>query len=196
MTAAARQRPDLASALAQSDAAAANVTVARAAGRPSISITGGRERTDTTDIPLQRYGQIGVTVTVPIFTGFSVGYSVRQAQAELESREVNADQIRLNVSRDVWTGYYALDSANQALAATATLIKTSETNEEVALGRYKAGVGTILDLLTAQTAAATARQARISAELNWQVARAQLVLALGRLSSAEPLATDTALPIQ
>ena len=196
MAAAARQRPDLAAALAQSDAAAADVTVARAAGRPSISITGGRERTDTTDIPLQRFGQIGVTVTVPIFTGFSVGYGVRQAQAQLESREVNADQIRLNVSRDVWNGYYALDSANQALAATATLIKTSETNEEVALGRYKAGVGTIIDLLTAQTAAATARQARISAELNWQVARAQLVLALGRLSSAEPLATGTALPLQ
>jgi outer membrane protein len=196
MRAAARQRPDLAAALAQSDAAAADITVARAAGRPSISITGDRERTDTTAIPLQRFGQIGVTVTVPIFTGFSVGYSVRQAQAQLESREVNADQIRLNVSRDVWNGYNALDSANHALAATATLIRTAETNEEVALGRYKAGVGTILDLLTAQTAAATARQARISAELNWQVARAQLVLALGRLSSAEPLATGTALPLQ
>jgi outer membrane protein len=196
MATAARQRPDLAAALAQSDAAVADVTVARAAGRPSISISGGRERIDTTGIPLQRFGQIGVKITVPIFTGFSVGYSVRQAQAALESREVNADQIRLNISHDVWNGYHALESANQALAATATLIKTSETNEEVALGRYKAGVGTIIDLLTAQTAAATARQARISAELNWQVARAQLVFAIGRLSSAEPLTTGTALPLQ
>jgi outer membrane protein len=195
MTAAARQRPDLAAALAQSEAAVADVTVARAAGRPSIAISGDRERTDTTGIPLQRFGQIGVTVTVPVFTGFSVGYSVRQAQAALESREVNADQIRLSVSHDVWNGYYALDSANHALAATATLIKTAQTNEEVALGRYKAGVGTILDLLTAQTAAATARQARITAELNWQVARAQLVLALGRLSSAEPLASGSSLPL-
>jgi outer membrane protein TolC len=43
-------------------------------------------------------------------------------------------------------------------------------------------------VLTAQTAAATARQLRITAEQSWQVSRAQLALALGRLSGAEPLA--------
>jgi outer membrane protein len=66
-------------------------------------------------------------------------------------------------------------------------VKTAEQNQEVAVGRYQAGVGTILDLLTAQTAAAAAQQARITAEYNWQVARAQLVLALGRLTGIEPL---------
>jgi outer membrane protein TolC len=131
---------------------------------------------------------------VPIFTGFSVGYGVRQAQATLEIRDANAEQVRLQVSLDVWNGYYALDSGNQQLAATTTLTKTAETNQEVAEGRYKAGVGTIIDLLTAQTAAALARQARISAELNWEVARAQLALALGRLSGIEPLNTSAALP--
>jgi outer membrane protein len=189
-----RQRPDLAAARAQVDSAVADITVARSLGRPSISIAGSRDVVNTTDVARQNYGQIGVTVTVPIFTGFSVGYGVRQAQATLEIREANAEQVRLNVSLNVWNGYYALDSANQQLAATATLIKTAETNQEVALGRYKAGVGTIIDLLTAQTAAASARQARISAELNWEVARAQLALALGRLSGTEPLTTGAALP--
>jgi outer membrane protein len=80
------------------------------------------------------------------------------------------------------------------LAATATLLKTAENNQQVAVGRYQSGVGTIIDLLTAQTAAANALQLRISAELGWQVARAQLALALGRLSGAEPLATGPALP--
>ena len=42
-------------------------------------------------------------------------------------------------------------------------------------------------LMTAQTAAATSRQLRINAELGWKVARANLALALGRLSSAEPV---------
>jgi outer membrane protein len=80
------------------------------------------------------------------------------------------------------------------LAATATLLKTAENNQQVAVGRYQSGVGTIIDLLTAQTAAANALQLRISAELGWQVARAQLALALGRLSGAEPLTTGPALP--
>lgn len=194
MVEASRQRPDLAAARAQSEAAIADITVARAAGRPSVSITAGRNTINQTGIPTQSYGQVGINVSVPIFTGFSVGYNVRQAQAALQAREANAEQIRLNVSLDVWNAYYSLDSASQQLATTATLMTTAQNNQDVALGRYQAGVGTIIDLLTAQTAAASARQLRISAELSWQVARAQLALALGRLTGAEPLKGEGALP--
>jgi outer membrane protein TolC len=187
MTEATRQRPDLAAAQAQQDAAVADVTAARAVGRPSISLSASRNWVNTSGIPRESYGVVGLNVTVPIFTGFSVAYGVRQAQAALEAREVNAEQVRLNVSLDVWNAYYALDSGNQELAQTAILIKTAENNQEVALGRYRSGVGTIIDLLTAQSSAATARQLRVNAEQSWQVARAQLALALGRLSGAEPL---------
>jgi outer membrane protein TolC len=194
MAQAARQRPDLSAALAELDAAESNVTVARAVGRPSISIAANHTFVDTTGLPRQNYDQVGVYLTVPLFSGFSAGYGVRQAQAQLDTSEVNAEQIRLNVSHDVWDGYYGLESANQQLGATATLIKAAENNEQVALGRYQSGVGTLLDVLTAQNAASSARQLRIAAERNWLVARAQLVLALGRLSGAEPLAVGTSLP--
>jgi len=194
MTEAARQRPDLAAALAQRDAAEAQVTVARAVGRPSITVSAGRELSDTSGIPHQNFSQIGVNITVPIFTGFNVGYGVRQAQAQLQAQDASVEQVRLNVSLDVWNAYYSLDSANQQLVATATLIKSAEDNQQVALGRYQSGVGTIIDLLTAQSAAASARQLRIAAELGWQVARAQLALALGHLSGTVPLDVSAALP--
>jgi len=194
MAEAVRQRPDLKAAQAQRDAAEANITVARAAGRPSIVIGALHDFTSTTGVPNENYDQVGVTFTWPLFTGFNVSYGVRQAQATLQAQEANVDQLTLNVTLDVWNGYYSLDSANQQLTATAALTKTANDNEEVALGRYKAGVGSIVDVLTAQSAAATARQTRINAELGWKVARAQLALALGRLSSAEPLRDGTALP--
>jgi outer membrane protein len=201
MAEALRQRPDLAAARAEVDAAIADITVARAAGRPSISVGAGRTYLSETPIAgsigpdSERYSQVGINITVPLFSGFSVGYGVRQAQAALQSRQANADQIRLNVSLDVWNAYYALDSANQQLSTTSTLVTTAESNQDVAVGRYQAGVGTIIDLLTAQTAAASARQFRITSELSWRVARAQLALALGRLTSAQPLISDgNALP--
>ncbi len=194
MAEAARQRPDLAAALAQRDAAEAQVTVARALGRPSISFQGGHELADTTGVPNQNYNQIGIYLTVPIFTGFNVGYGVRQAQAALAGQEASAEQVRLQVSLDVWNAYYSLDSADQQLGATASLTKTAQDNQDVALGRYQSGVGTIIDVLTAQTAAANARQLRINAELSWKVARAQLALALGRLTGSQPLAGVDALP--
>jgi TolC family type I secretion outer membrane protein len=194
MAEAARQRPDLAAAQARRDAAKADVTVARAAGWPSISVSAGRNFVETPGVPNQNYSVVGVTVTVPIFTGFNTTYGVHQAKAALEAREANAEQIRLAVSLDVWNGYYALDSAGQQLQATAALIKSAEANEQVAQGRYETGVGTIVDVLTAEAAAVLARQQRIGAERGWQVARAQLALALGRLTSAEPLASHAGQP--
>jgi len=90
MAEAARQRPDLAAAQAQRDAAEANITVAQAAGRPSISIGAIHNFTSTTGVPNQNYSQVGISITVPIFTGFNVAYSVRQAQAALKVSEENS----------------------------------------------------------------------------------------------------------
>jgi outer membrane protein len=44
----------------------------------------------------------------------------------------------------------------------------------VALGRYKAGVGSVLDLLTAQAALADARAQQVLARLEWNTSLAQL----------------------
>ncbi len=194
MAEAARQRPDLAAARAERDAAEANVTVARAVGRPSISIQAGRSLAYTPDVANQNYNQIGIYVTVPIFSGFSTTYGVRQAQAELEARDADVEQARLQVSLGVWNAYYGLQSANRQLGATALLTTTAADNQQVALGRYQSGVGTIIDVLTAQSAAASARLLRINAEYGWEVARAQLALALGRLSGTDPLGDLSAPP--
>lgn len=121
-------------------------------------------------------------VSWPLFTGYNMSYGVRQAQAALQQQEAILEQLGLSVTLDVWNGYYSLDSANQQLTVTAVLAKTADENLQVALGRYQAGVGTMVDVLTAQ------------AELAWKVACASLALALGRLSSAEPLRDGAALP--
>jgi TolC family type I secretion outer membrane protein len=187
MAEAVSQRPDLAAAQAQRDAAEANVTVARSVGRPSIAIQAGRSLSYTPNVADQNYNQIGIYVTVPIFSGLSTTYGVREAQAALEVSDANVEQARLQVSLGVWNAYYGLESAIQQLAATASLTTTAADNEQVALGRYQSGVGTIIDVLTAQSAAASARLQRISAEYGWRVARAQLSLALGRLAGSDPL---------
>jgi outer membrane protein len=194
MAEAVRQRPELAAARAQVKAAEANVQVALAAGLPQITFSAGRNFSSTTGIPNQNYEQAGLYVTIPIFTGFSTTYSVRQAKAAVEASEENLEQTQLAVSLGVWSAYYNLDSANHQLTTTADLSATAAQNEQVSLGRYQSGVGSILDVLTAQSAAAAARQVRINAEYGWQVARAQLALALGRLASAEPI--SGAAPIQ
>ena len=194
MAEAARQRPDLAAARARRDSAEANVTVARAAGRPSIALGTLRNFTTTSGVPTENYGQVGLSFTVPIATGFNVHYGVRQAQAALQSEAADLEKITLQVTLDVWSAYHALASANEQLTVTGSLLKIAADNLDVASRRYQAGVGSIADVLTAQNAASAARQLRINGELAWEVSRAQLALALGRLTSAEPLNVAAAMP--
>ena len=188
MNEAIQQRPDLAAANAQRDAAQADIGVAKATGMPTISITMQKNYLDYSNPSSQLdYQSIGVTANWPLFTGFNNNYAIRQAQSVLEAKEANIEQIHLNITGDVWSNYNTLLSANEQLKVTANLVKNANTNEEIALGRYKSGIGTIIDIINAQNVAANARQQRVNAEFTWQVTRIQLALALGRLSGLQPL---------
>jgi outer membrane protein len=87
------------------------------------------------------------------------------------------------VALDVWEAYQNLTTATQTIRTSADLLASAEQSERVALGRYKAGVGNILDVLNAQSALANARLQRIQAVLDWYVSRAALARAIGTLDS-------------
>jgi outer membrane protein TolC len=190
---AARQRPDLAAARDQRAAAESAVTSAKAVGRPKISLGAQHTINEINALPRQNYNSIGLQISVPVFSGLQTHYGIRRAEATLEEITAQSEQTRLSVSLDVWNAFHTLDAANQELATSATLAKAAATNEEIAIGRYQSGVGSMLDVLTAQSAGANARIIRIQSEFNWQAARAQLALAVGRLTSAADL--DAVAPV-
>ena len=174
------RRPDLKAAEAQVKAAQAGVDLAQAQGRPTISVSTGPTWAETDRVSVNG-GVIGVTVNVPIFTGFDTTYRVRSAEAQVDVRAAQLDRLRNQVALDVWKAYQSLTTATQSLRTTLDLVASAEQSERVALGRYKAGVGTVLDLLTAQSALASARLQRIQAALDWYVYRATLAQSVGAL---------------
>jgi outer membrane protein TolC len=72
---------------------------------------------------------------------------------------------------------------------------SAEQSNEVALARYRSGVGSVLDLLSAQTALADARAQQVLARLEWNTSLAQLAHDAGVLDpqggSALRLAPDS-----
>jgi outer membrane protein len=102
---------------------------------------------------------------------------VRAAEARSDVQAARRDNVRQQVALDVWEAYQSLNTATQTMRTSADLLASAEQSERVALGRYKAGVGNILDLLNAQSALANARLQRIQAMLDWQVSRAALASA-------------------
>ena len=174
------RRPDLRAAEAQLKAAEASVELARAQGRPTISLGAGPTWQESAGVT-QQGGSIGLTLNVPIFSGFETTYRVRSAAAQAEVRAAQRDRLRSQVALEVWKAYQSLTTATQSLQTTADLVASAEQSERVALGRYKAGVGTILDVLSAQAALASARLQRIQAQLDWNVYRATLAQSVGVL---------------
>lgn len=178
-----QRRPDLQAAAAQLRAAEASADLARASGRPSISLTASNNQ--TTSGGMTSHGSsVGVSVSVPLFAGYAPTYRVRAAEAQVEAQSAQQERLRLQVALDVWTAYQTLITATQSLRTTADLLNSAEQSERVALGRYKAGVGSILDVLNAQSALASARQQRIQSTFNWNINRAALAQAMGNLDTS------------
>ena len=175
-----RLRPDLIAAAAQVKAAEASADAARAASKPSISLTASTIQTNGAGIT-SNGSSVGINLSVPLFSGFAPTYRIRAAEAQVEASQAQMERVRLQVALDVWNAYQNLITATQSLRTTADLLNSAEQSERVALGRYQAGVGSILDVLNAQSALASARQQRIQSTFDWNVSRATLAQAMGNL---------------
>ena len=178
-----QRRPDLQAATAQVQAAQASADAARAAGRPTVSLTASTDQNNVAGIN-SRSSTLGINLSVPIFTGYATTYRVRAAEAQTDAMNARLEQLRLQVSLDVWTAYQHLITATQLLRTTVDLLSSAEQSERVALGRYRAGVGSILDVLNAQSALASARQQRIQSTFDWNINRAALAQAMGSLDAS------------
>jgi len=188
------RRPDLQAAEAQVRAAQASADYARASGRPTLSLSTGPSWADSGSISANS-NAIGLTLTLPLFSGFETTYRVRAAEARVDNVAAQHEALRQQVALEVWTTYQNLLTATQTIRTSADLLASAEQSERVALGRYKAGVGTILDLLNAQSALASARVQRIQAALDWQISRATLAKAVGTLDNRLlNLAADLPIP--
>jgi outer membrane protein TolC len=170
-----RERPDVMAARATARQSAQQVRVARSAMLPSITTGASRGQAFSNANALD-----GTTfaltfgMSVPLFYGLSRASDVATARENAAVAAARADQAQLNAAAQVWTSYWALQTATQRVATARDLLASATRSEEVARGRYAEGVGSILDLLTAQSALADARAQAIQSRWTWYAALAQL----------------------
>jgi outer membrane protein len=168
-------RPDLAAARAEFEASQSQVSIARASRLPSLVLNGTGGRTYTTSLPQGGNNYtLFLGLRIPIFAGFSRVYDQREAAALADAAAARTDALGQQVVFEVFRSYHALQTAARRVRTSEDLIASAEQSNEVALGRYKAGVGSVLDLLAAQSALADARAQQVLARLEWNTSLAQL----------------------
>jgi outer membrane protein len=179
-----KARPDLAAAQAEFERSRSQVSVARANRLPSLVLNGTGNRTYGTSLPNgENSYSVSVGLRIPLFAGFSRVYDQREATALADAAAARADALGQQVVFEVFSSYYALQTAARRVRTSEVLLTSATQSSEVALGRYRAGVGSVLDLLAAQTALADARAQQVLARLEWNTSLARLAHDTGILDN-------------
>ena len=185
-----RERPDLAAQRADVRAARARVSAVRAQALPTLSVGGNAGETYFVNSSTTGNSYTAtLTLSIPLFSGWSQIYNVKSAAAAAEAAAQREQGFEQQVIFQVFDSYYAMRTATQQVQTSADLMASATQSDEVALGRYRAGAGSLLDLLTAQAALASARAQAIQARFSWYTAVAALAQASGilQLDGGNPL---------
>ncbi len=173
-------RPDLVAAEARARAARATARAESRAGMPSLQFVSQYARQNYTNaLTAQDAYFFGLNLNIPIFSGFGDTYRVRRREEEAKIADAARDQIYTQTEQDVWQAYFDLQTAVTSITSSANLVKSASQSADAAVARYQGGVGSLLDLITAQLDDTNAKVQEIQSRLDWYQALSRLNFALG-----------------
>jgi outer membrane protein len=123
---------------------------------------------------------LSVNAKVPIFEGLVTKYSVQQAKANLRATQANEQVLSQDINKQVEQTYLNVRAAAEKTRATAKAQDAAKENWDLAQGRYKAGVGSIIEVTDAQVKFFNAELSYIRSVYDLKVAEAQLEKAVGK----------------
>ena len=143
---------------------------------PTVAVKAGRGYAD----PDGYFGtstkswSVGATASWSLWDGGATQNAIKKANAQLEqAKEANlatVDAVLLAVQK----AYLNLRSAEQTIQSTQTAVAQGQESFRIATLRYRAGVGTNLDVLDAETKLTDARNNYVQALYNYNISIAAL----------------------
>jgi outer membrane protein TolC len=181
---AAARNPDLGRARASADAAEAHARAVALAPLPVLSFQAGA--THTWWFEPQHAGEsnqwnYGLLLRLPTFDGVRPAYDALAAREAAAAARDRSDATAQRVALDVWTAWQGLRTAARRVETSRDLVASARASADVAGGRYREGVGSIVDLLNAQAALELALAEDVRSRTDLLVGVAQLARATGRL---------------
>jgi len=172
-------RPDLQSVLAKKEASQESVSLARTGYYPTITGNANYLRAGETFVPEQTGWSAGVTLNIPLFSGFLTNYQVKEAKQNLYLQRSNEETLRQSILLDVQQAYLNLRALDEGVDVAELTVRQAQENYDIATGRYIAGVGSPLDVTNALVGLANAKTNYIGVLANYKIAEAALLKAMG-----------------
>jgi NodT family efflux transporter outer membrane factor (OMF) lipoprotein len=177
------RRPDIAAAERQVAAANAAIGVARAAYFPSLTLSGsaGFESTSLSrllDWP-NRFWSFGPQLAQTLFDGGAYRAATAQARALNDQAAANYRQTVLGALQAVEDNLASLRILSQEMAQQHRAAAAAQRAVELSVVRFRNGVDSYVNVITAQNAFLTAREAELQVQLRQLTAGVNLINNLG-----------------
>ncbi len=185
--AAAKNNPELKSALAALGVSNADVLAARAAYLPDLglNVTYGIDAPQFAVNGPDRVRNLGysasVTVNIPVWDWLSTQHKVKQSEIRRDAAQValSATQRRLIARLD--EAYSEAEAARDQLASLDASAATAAESLRLTKLRYSGGEATVLEVVDAQSAFVSAENAREDGRVRYEAARADLQTLTGTM---------------
>jgi NodT family efflux transporter outer membrane factor (OMF) lipoprotein len=177
------RRPDIASMERQVASANAKIGVAKAAYYPTLSLGAalGFESTSPTtwfSWP-SRFWSVGPTLAQTLFDAGARRGATEQAQATYDAAVANYRQTVLTDFQTVEDNLAALRILAQEVEQQQEAINSSQYYLDLALTRYRSGIDSYLNVITAQTTLLSNQVTQLQIQLRQMTSSVNLIMALG-----------------
>ncbi len=145
----------------------------------SYSWTASSDDFRITDRNLSKTWTVSALLTIPLFDGGRTIGEVRKAKTDYYQAVLKEEQMMDDVRLEVEAAYDGLIQAKRALSVQKETIDQADEGLRIANLRYQTGIGTQLEILSAQTALTDARTNLARAVYNFRLAKSALKKAIG-----------------
>jgi len=177
------RRPDIAAAERQVAASNAAIGIARAAFFPTLTLTGtaGFESTSLSQLLKwpNRFWSVGPDLAQTLFDGGARRAASAQARALNDAAAASYRQTVLSALQGVEDNLASLRILSQELVQEHDAAVAAQRAVELSVVRYRNGVDSYVNVITAQNAFLTAREAEVQVELRQLTASVNLINNLG-----------------
>jgi outer membrane protein TolC len=180
-----QHRPELLEANKNVAIAEKEVTLAKSDYYPDISLSANYYRrgddptVDGSDFVDRESWDIVAGARWTFFEWGKTRFATNQQRARLRQAKENLEQIKDSILLEVKTAFLSVQAAEQGIRVAAKSVESAEENFRISQERYKEQVATSSEVLDAQTRLTQARTNYTNALVVFNLARAELVRAMG-----------------
>jgi outer membrane protein TolC len=172
-------RADFLAAQQALEAAQHESAAARALRFPTLSVSGDYGRQGVTLANTEHIFSFVAAAHVPIFTGGRIASQESQADAALQQRQAERDDVRGQIDYDVRTALLNLQAAKQQVAVARENVELANESLARSQERFAAGVTDSVEVVQAQQSLSDANDQLISGAYSHNLAKLQFARAIG-----------------